>query len=107
MGNKLYVGNISFKVTEEEIHDLFAGIGNVVSARLITDPHTGRPKGFGFVEMGSDEEAKKAIEALNGKVLDERALTVNEAKPPKPKERFGSGGGRGGFGGGNRPGGRR
>lgn len=106
MGNKLYVGNMSFKVTEEEIKELFGKIGEVVSVHLITDAHTGQPKGFGFVEMASEGDAQKAIETLNGTILMERSLTVNEAKPPKPREQRGFGG-RGGFGGGNRSGGRK
>ncbi len=93
MGKKLYVGNISFKVTEDDINDLFSKIGEVVSVNLIKDGHTGQPKGFGFVEMASEEDAKKAIDALNGKPYMDRALTVNEAKPPQPREKRGFGGG--------------
>lgn len=108
MGNKLYLGNMPSKVTEEEIRELFSQIGEVVSVNIITDSHTHQPKGFGFVEMTSEGDAKKAIEALNGTILMERTLTVNEANPPKPREQRGfGGGGRGGFGGGNRSGGRK
>ncbi len=105
MGAKLYVGNLSFKTTEDEVRELFAKIGEVVSVHLITDSHTGQLKGFGFVEMASDADAVKAIEALNGSIFLERSLTVNEAKPQKPREskgyggRGGHGGGRGGYGG--------
>src|SRR6516165_2741476 len=102
MGAKLYVGNLSFKATEDNVRELFAGVGEVASVHLITDPHTGQLKGFGFVEMGSEADAGKAIEALNGTVFLERSLTVNEAKPQKPREQRGFGGGRGGYGGGGR-----
>lgn len=97
MGNKLYVGNLSYNVGDNELEQLFSAYGSVTSAKVITDRDTGRSKGFGFVEMGSDEEANAAISALNGKEKDGRALTVNEAKPKTD-----SGRGRGGFGGGRR-----
>lgn len=101
MEKKLYVGNISFKATEEDIRELFAGSGDVASVKLITDAQTGSPKGFGFVEMTNEEDAKKAIDALNGTTFMERSITVAEAKPQQPRERRGGfGGGRGGFGGG-------
>lgn len=100
MGAKLYVGNLSFKATEDDVRDLFARVGEVASVHLITDPHTGQLKGFGFVEMSSEADARKAIEALNGTEFMERSLTVNEAKPQKPREQGGFGGGRGGYGGG-------
>lgn len=102
MEKKLYVGNISFKATEEDIKELFAQSGEVESVKIITDAHTGNPKGFGFVEMANEEDAKKAIDALNGTTFMERAITVAEAKPQQPREKrgFGGGGGRGGFGGG-------
>ena len=81
MGKKLYVGNFSYGMTEPDLEQLFAQHGTVQSAQIITDRDTGRSKGFGFVEMGSDEEAQAAIAALNGQQVDGRALTVNEAKP--------------------------
>jgi cold-inducible RNA-binding protein len=98
MGKKLYVGSIPFNATEESLRDLFSSIGEVESVSVITDRDTGRSKGFGFVEMSSEEDAKKAIEQLNGKTFMERALVVNEAKPQRPREGRGFGGGRGGFG---------
>jgi RNA recognition motif-containing protein len=91
---KLYVGNLSFKTTEQELHELFSQYGQVTSAQLVMDRETGRPRGFGFVEFANDEEAKAAINALNGQNMGGRDLTVNEAKPRE------GGGGRGGFGGG-------
>jgi RNA recognition motif-containing protein len=112
MEKKLYVGNISFQVTEEQIREMFAKIGKVESINLITDRSTGHPKGFGFVEMASEDDARNAIDQLNGSVVMERALTVSEAKPQKPSRQqgydgFGSRGGKGGYGGGNRSGGPR
>lgn len=101
MGAKLYVGNLSFKTTEDSLRELFASVGEVVSVNLITDMHTGQLKGFGFVEMASAADAGKAIETLNGTVFMERPMTVNEAKPQKPREQ---GGGRGGYGGAGRSG---
>lgn len=106
MGKKLYVGNLPFSVTEGSLTDLFSPFGTVESCNLITDRATGRSKGFGFIEMSSDEEATKAIEALHGKDCDGRALTVNEARPQEPRT-GGGGGGRGGFGGGGGGGGSR
>ena len=100
MGKKLYVGSLPFSATEESLRDLFASIGEVESVSVITDRDTGRSKGFGFVEMSSAEDAKKAIEELNGKTFMERALVVNEARPQQPRQRRGFGGGSGGFGGG-------
>jgi RNA recognition motif-containing protein len=104
LGNKLYVGNLSYNVGDSELEQLFSTFGTVSSAKVITDRDTGRPKGFGFVEMGSTDEANAAIAALNGKEIDGRALTVNEAKPKTDnggRGGFGGGGGgRGGFGGG-------
>jgi len=106
MGNKIFVGNLSWESTEEELNNLFAELGQVTSVKIITDKFTGQPKGFAFVEMASDAEARKAIEALNGTMLKDRALTVNEARPPKERENRGhGGGGRGGYSGNNRPGG--
>ncbi len=93
MGSKLYVGNLSFSVRDEDLEGLFSAHGSIRSAQVIMDRDTGRSKGFGFVEMGSDEEAQAAIEALNGQEYEGRNLTVNEAKPREDR------GGRGGFGG--------
>jgi RNA recognition motif-containing protein len=98
MGKKLYVGSLSFKATEESLRELFSSVGEVESARIITDADTGRSKGFGFVEMSSEEDAKKAIEKLNGTTFLERPLIVNEARPQQPREGRGFGGGRGGYG---------
>ena len=99
MGKKLYVGNLTYDVTDGALQELFTPFGTVTSAQVIMDRDAGRSKGFGFVEMGTDAEAQAAIAALNGKDNGGRALTVNEAKPRE--ERGGSrGGGRGGFGGG-------
>lgn len=97
---KLYVGNLPYTATDEELQSLFAPYGNPSSAKVITDRDTGRSKGFGFVEYSNDEEAKTAMAALNGKEFGGRALTVNEARP-RP-EGGGFGGGRGGYGGGRR-----
>ena len=97
MGKKLYVGNLTYGVTDSTLSQLFEAHGTVQSAQVIMDRDTGRSKGFGFVEMGSDAEAQAAIQALNGKEVEGRALTVNEAKP---REDRGGGGGRGGYGGG-------
>lgn len=102
MGKKLYVGNLPFSATEGTLIDLFTPYGQVESARLITDRDSGRSKGFGFVEMGTDEEAEKAIAEMNGKEVEGRALTVNEARPQEPRSGGGFGGGRGGGGGGGR-----
>ena len=101
MGKKLYVGNLSYSMTDATLADAFAPFGTVESAKVIQDRDSGRSKGFGFVEMSSDQEAATAIEKLNGQVVDGRPLTVNEAKPQAPREGGGGGrGGRGGFGGG-------
>src|SRR6185369_11948452 len=102
MGKKLYVGNLSYQVDSSELEQLFAQHGTVVSAQIINDRDTGRSKGFGFVEMGSDDEAQAAITALNGQEHMGRALTVNEAKPREERSGGGGGGGggRGGYGGG-------
>jgi len=104
MGSKIYVGNLSYDVTGSELEKLFAPHGVVQSAEIIADRETGRSKGFGFVQMGSDEEAKAAIGALNGKEVGGRALTVNEAKPREERPRGGGGGGGYGGGGGGRGG---
>jgi RNA recognition motif-containing protein len=100
MGNRLYVGNLSYGTTELELRELFAQVGTVADAKVVMDRETGRPRGFAFVEMGTAEEALKAIEQFNGRELDGRALNVNEAQ-----ERSGGGGGRGGGGGGGGRGG--
>lgn len=92
MSAKIYVGNLSFKTQSEGLEELFAEHGSVVSAKVITDRETGRSRGFGFVEMGSSDEAQAAIEALNGKDFDGRTLRVNEAED-KPKREGGFGGG--------------
>ncbi|MDB5293148.1 MAG: recognition motif protein, partial [Phycisphaerales bacterium] len=98
MGKRLYVGNLSYGVDSSALEQLFAQHGTVQSAEIVNDRETGRSKGFGFVEMGSDEEAQAAIAALNGQEHDGRALTVNEAKPREDRPRGGGGGGRGGYG---------
>ena len=105
MSMKLYVGNLSFNTSTQELNELFATVGTVESSNIIEDRETGRSRGFGFVEMSSKEEGKTAIEQLNGKEIDGRELKVNEAKPQE--NRGGGGGGRGGYGGGggNRGGG--
>ena len=90
MANKLYVGNLSFDSTEESVRELFSQHGEVTSVKLIMDKHTGRPRGFGFVEM---ENADKAMEALNGQEFEGRKLNVNEAKPPRQNGFKGGGGG--------------
>ncbi len=113
---KIYVGNMSFNTTEASLEGLFSNYGQVDEVAVVTDRETGRPRGFAFVTMGSDDEARAAIEALNGQEFEGRALTVNEAKPREPRSGgFGGGGGggggsrggsRGGFGGGGGGGGR-
>src|SRR5215510_15861232 len=102
MGKKLYVGNLAYSIDDGSLQQIFGAHGTVQSAQVIMDRDTGRSKGFGFVEMGSDQEAQAAIQALNGKEVDGRQLTVNEARPrPEGGGRggFGGGGGRGGYGG--------
>ena len=96
MGSKLYVGNLSYNTTGSDLEQLFGQHGSVTSAEVISDRDTGRSKGFGFVQMGSDAEAQAAIAALNGQQHDGRALTVNEAKPREDRPRGGGGGGRSG-----------
>ncbi|HZE73642.1 MAG TPA: RNA-binding protein [Pyrinomonadaceae bacterium] len=96
MPTKLYVGNLSFRTTSDELRDAFSSVGTVESASVIEDRETGRSRGFGFVEMATPEEAAAAIEAFNGKDFGGRNLTVNEAKPRSDR----GGGGRGGYGGG-------
>ena len=104
MAKKLYVGNLSYDTSDSDLETLFAQHGKVESAQVITDRDSGRSKGFGFVEMSSDQEAQAAINALNGKEVGGRALTVNEAKPREDRGGGRSGGGRdrGGYGGGRR-----
>src|SRR5262245_55239871 len=94
MNTKLFVGNLSFNATENDLQDAFAAHGTVIEANLMTDRTTGRPRGFGFVTMGSPEEAQKAIDALNGTRLGDRNITVNEARPKEERARGGSRGGR-------------
>lgn len=98
MGKNIYVGNMSYDTTQDRLQELFAAYGTVTSVNVITDRDTGRPRGFAFVEMATDEAARAAIAALNGQDVDGRTLTVNEAKPREPRS--------GGFGGGGREGGR-
>ena len=105
MGKKLYVGNLSYGVTDSDLSAMFEAHGTVQSAQVIMDRDTGRSKGFGFVEMGNDQEAQAAIAALNGKDSGGRSLTVNEARPKTEGGRGGSGGGRSGGGGGGGGGG--
>ncbi len=109
MGKKLYVGNLPFSATDDSLMQMFQQAGQVESARIITDRDTGRNKGFGFVEMSTEQEAADAITRFNGADFEGRPMTVNEARPMQPREGGGGGGGRG-FGGGrdrgNRGGGR-
>ena len=111
MGKKLYVGNLGWGVTEDQLREMFAPYGAVQLAQLITDRDTGRSKGFAFVEMATDQEAQAAISGMNGQMVDNRALTVNEARPKEDRGGGGrggaGGGGRGGYGGGGGGGGRR
>jgi len=101
MGTRLYVGNLSYSITELDLRELFAPLGTVTDAKIITDRETGRPRGFGFIEMSTDEEAKKAIDELNGRDVQGRQVAVKEAED----RRGGSGGGGGGYGGGGGGGG--
>jgi RNA recognition motif-containing protein len=101
----LYVGNLSYNVSNSDLDQIFGEFGTVQSAEVIMDRDTGRSKGFGFVEMGSDEEAQAAISGVNGTEHDGRTLTVNEARPREPRGGGGGGGGRGGYGGGRGGGG--
>jgi RNA recognition motif-containing protein len=106
MGNKLYVGNLAYSVRDESLHEAFSQFGAVTSAKVMMDRDTGRSKGFGFVEMGSDAEAQAAINGMNGQALEGRAIVVNEARPREERPGgFGGGGSRGGFGGGGGGGG--
>lgn len=107
MATKLFVGSLSWNVNDDQLAEFFAAAGTVVSASVIKDRETNRSKGFGFVEMSSDDEAKAAVDQLNGKELDGRAITVNEARPREERPRGGGGGGFGGGNGGGFGGGRR
>jgi len=105
MGKKLYVGNLAYSTTEDELRNLFGTVGQVESVALITDRETGRAKGFGFVEMDTEATAQEAIQRLNNSEIGGRNITVAEARPPASRDGggrggFGSGGGRGGYGGG-------
>ena len=108
LGKKLYVGNLSYSVSSSDLEEMFSSYGTVQSAQVISDRESGRSKGFGFVEMGSDDEAQAAIRAMNGQENDGRPLTVNEARPREDRGGGGGGGrgGRGGGGGGGYGGGR-
>ncbi len=106
MATKLFVGSLSWNTTDDQLKDFFSTVGTVASASVIVDRETNRSKGFGFVEMSSDDEAKAAVDQLNGKELDGRAIVVNEARPreERPRGSFGGGNGGGnggGYGGGN------
>jgi cold-inducible RNA-binding protein len=102
MAKKLYVGNLSYDTTEDALHTLFAEVGEVESVNVITDRMSGRPRGFAFVEMTTDESASEAISRLNGQMLDGREITVAEARPPRQRDDRRGGGGRGPRGGGGR-----
>ena len=102
MSTKLFVGSLSYSVNDDQLKDAFAAAGTVVSAKVIIDRDTGRSKGFGFVEMSTDDEAKAAVDMLNGKELEGRGIAVSEARPQEHRERRSFGGGGGGNGGGNR-----
>lgn len=113
MGKKLYVGNLPYSTTDDSLREMFTQFGTVESAQIITDQFSGRSKGFGFVEMASDEEAQNAVKTLDGKDIEGRAIKVNEARPKTDRPRregggggYGGGGGRGGRGGGGGGGGR-
>ena len=107
MGNKLYVGNLPYTVRDEDLQQSFSAFGSVNSAKVMMERDTGRSKGFGFVEMGSDAEAQAAINGMNGQSLGGRSITVNEARPmeARPPRTGGFGGGGGGYGGGRSGGG--
>ena len=114
MGTKLYVGNLSFNTTENELQELFSQAGTVQEVSLMQDKFTGKSRGFAFVTMSSEEDAQNAISKLNGQTVEGRALTVNEARPREPRppgggggRGYGGGGGGGGYGGGRREGGQR
>ena len=94
MGTRLFVGNLPYSVDEQKLRDVFGDIGTVESASIVTDRETGRSRGFGFVEMANEDEARSATEKLNGQDLEGRRLTVNEARPREPRRGGGGGGGR-------------
>ena len=98
----IYVGNLSYQTTEDELRDLFAEFGDVVSTKLIVDKFTDQSKGFGFVEMSNNSEAQKAMDELNGRDVNGRSVTVNQARPRQDRSRGGGGGGGRDYGGGNR-----
>jgi RNA recognition motif-containing protein len=101
MGKKLYVGNIAFQASEDELTDLFKTAGEVESVKIIIDMQSGQSRGFGFIEMATEDDAAKAISDLNGASFMEKNIVVNEARPQRPREKRGfGGGGRGGYGGG-------
>jgi RNA recognition motif-containing protein len=102
MATKLYVGNLSYQTTDQQLHDLFSEAGNVTSAQVVTDRYTGQSRGFGFVEMASEDEAQQAIAAINGRDISGRALVVNESRPREDRGPRQGGGGGGYGGGGNR-----
>ena len=106
MAKKLYAGNLSYNISEEELKNVFTPFGEVLSVKIITDAGTGRSKGFGFVEMANDEDADKAIAGLNGTNVMDRAINVSEARPQTERGGRGAGGGRGGQRGFDRGGGR-
>jgi cold-inducible RNA-binding protein len=106
MAKNLYVGNLSYNTTQQQLQEMFEEYGEVVSANVITDRDTGRSRGFGFVEMANEDEANAAIDALNGQDMDGRSLTVNEARPRAPRSGGGDRGGDRGGGRGGRSGGR-
>ena len=110
MGNKLYVGNLAYSIRDDDLQQAFSQFGSVSSAKVMMERDTGRSKGFGFVEMGSDAEAQAAIAGMNGQALSGRSIVVNEARPMEPRPPrtgggYGGGGGGGGYGGGRREGG--
>jgi cold-inducible RNA-binding protein len=107
MGNKLYVGNLPYSVRDSDLEQAFGQFGTVTSAKVMMDRETGRSKGFGFVEMGSDAEAQAAITGMNGQALDGRSVVVNEARPMESRPPRSGGGGGGGYGGGGGGGGSR
>jgi RNA recognition motif-containing protein len=104
VGKKLYVGNVSFQASEEDLKDFFTKIGEVESLKIITDTYTGQSKGFGFIEMASEEDAKNAIDTLNGSTFMERKIIVNEARPQRQREDRGFSRGKGGYRGGRKTG---
>ncbi len=106
MATKLYVGNLSYDMTDQQLNDLFAEAGNVSSAQVVTDRYTGQARGFGFVEMASEDEAQQAIAAINGRNVGGRSLVVNESRPREGGGGGGRSGGGGGYGGGSGGGGR-